>query len=63
LGNNLVCAQAGDAIRRIANTSFFISFSQDMRRSAFIEPDRLKEVHKVIGIERDAAQPIRLLNI
>ena len=27
-GGNLVCAHAGDAIRRIANISFFISFSR-----------------------------------
>jgi hypothetical protein len=29
LGSNLVCAHAGDEIRRIANTSFFIGFSRN----------------------------------
>lgn len=29
LGTNLVCAHAGDEIRRIANTSFFIGFSRE----------------------------------
>jgi hypothetical protein len=29
LGSNLVCAHAGDAISRIANTSFFIGFSRN----------------------------------
>jgi hypothetical protein len=29
LGNNFVCAHAGDAIKRMANTSFFIGFSRE----------------------------------
>jgi hypothetical protein len=51
LGNNFVCAQpgeaiTGEAIRRIANTSFFIGFlSQALRRLTSIEPDRPREVH------------------
>jgi hypothetical protein len=28
LGVNFVCAQAGDEIKRIASTSFFIAFSR-----------------------------------
>src|SRR5216683_2257679 len=45
LGSNLVCAQAGDAISRIANTSFFIGLSRNAPVRP-IEPDRPKEVHK-----------------
>jgi hypothetical protein len=30
LGDNLVCAHAGDEIRRIAKTSFFIGLSRKM---------------------------------
>jgi hypothetical protein len=31
LGTNFVCAHAGDEIRRIARTSFFMDFSREIR--------------------------------
>jgi len=38
-------SKAGDAIRKIANASFFIGFTRaEKRRSPFIEPDRAGEV-------------------
>jgi hypothetical protein len=46
LGDNLVCAHAGDETRRIANTSFFISISRGPCAVRPIEPDQSKEVHK-----------------
>jgi glycosyltransferase A (GT-A) superfamily protein (DUF2064 family) len=51
LGSNLVCAHAGDAISRIANTSFFIGFSRHAPVLP-IEPDRPKEVHKAYLVSR-----------
>jgi hypothetical protein len=64
LGGNFVCAHAGDAIRRMANTSFFISFSRRKCADlASIQPERSKEVHKPYRSGREAAQLARLRNI
>jgi hypothetical protein len=57
LGNNFACAQAGDAIKRMANTSFFISFS---RKTCTVRPP-LKRIDKKkstagVGFEQRAVR-------
>jgi hypothetical protein len=52
LGDNFVCAHAGEEIRRIANTRFFIGFSRRTSPLRSIEPDRPKEVHKGYLLKR-----------
>jgi len=54
LGTNFVCAHAGDEIRRIARTSFFIGFSRATRCSTPIEPDRAGEVQRSCGAGQSA---------
>src|SRR5258708_18819811 len=62
LGNNFVCAHAGDAIKRMANASFFIGFSRETCRSASIEADWPKEVHRGCWLRAGTTQPICLPN-
>jgi hypothetical protein len=63
LGDELVCAHAGDEIRRIAKTSLFIGLSRKMYA---IQPplNRIGQTKstKVIS-EEQAIPPVRLPNI
>ena len=64
LGNNFVCAHAGDAIKRMANTSFFIGLSRET--CAVRSPlNRIgqKKSTEVVGFEHRVVPSIRMLNI
>jgi hypothetical protein len=63
LGDNFVCAHAGDEIRRIAKTSFFIGLS---RKMYVIQPplNRIGQTKSIKVISKEEAiQPVRLPNI
>ena len=64
LGGNFIWAHAGDEIRRIAKTSFFICLPRKMYA---IQPNALNRIGgtksiKVID-EEEVIQPVRLPNI
>jgi hypothetical protein len=56
LGTNFVCAQAGEAIKRIKNTSFFIGFSR-RRGSAPLNRIGQKKSIKVMASGRKPLCP------